>query len=43
MKEAVAGTCNIGLKKRCQGSSGKSLKNNTHAKKNTAMAKEKAT
>jgi len=43
MKEAVAGTCNIGLKKRCQGSSGKSRKNNANAKKNAAMAKEMAT
>jgi hypothetical protein len=43
MKEATAGTCNIGLKKRFQGSCGKSWKNNANAKKYVAIPNEMAT
>jgi hypothetical protein len=43
MKEVAAGTCNTGLKKRFQGSCGKSRKNNANAKKNAAIPKEVAT
>jgi len=42
MKEVTAGTCNIGLKKRFQGSFGKSRKNNASEKKNAASPKEMA-